>query len=135
MNRVLHRRPTLSAAPAALLALGALAAPAVAETLESIPMSVTGGFVFRVDPNGDAVCRYEPDFPFPVMPMPAGASAAAIDDPLFCALYIDGVLQPPYPGSTGKHGSGVAASNAIPAPGAASLLLVAGLGAASRRRR
>lgn len=132
MNRDRRCRPTLSAAPAALLALGALAAPAVAETLEPIPMSTTGGFVFRVDPNGDAVCRYEPDFPFPAMPVLADASAAAVDDPLFCALYIDGVLQPRYPGYTGKPG---ASANAIPAPGAASLLLVAGLGAASRRRR
>lgn len=134
MNRDRRRRLTLSAAPAALLALGTLAAPAIAEPLEPIPMSVTGGFVFRIDPNGDAVCRYEPDFPFPAVPVLANPSDAAIDDPLFCALYIDGVLQPPYPGYTGKPGSG-ASANAIPAPGAASLMVVAGLGAAARRRR
>lgn len=126
-------RAMRSAIPVSALALLALAAPALGE-IEPIAMESPGWFVFRVGPDGSAVCGFEQGF----MPVSTGLNDAGAElDSLFCRLYIDGVLQPPYPGYPGEKigptRSGSAAA-AIPAPGAIPVLFM-GAGVAARRRR
>ncbi|MEZ6211644.1 MAG: PEP-CTERM sorting domain-containing protein [Phycisphaerales bacterium] len=118
-----------------ILTLAAIAAPALAPSTAAAqdaltPFQPAGAFVFRVDDAGNAVCNYEPGFMFDA------ADASASVEPLFCALYIDGVLQPPYPGfHANKPRVESSTQSAIPAPGAGALLLLAAGATTARRRR